>query len=84
MTTTLVALASTAPVHPTDGTISNASNYRRAHPAMEQFPSRRREVQNAIRALREMPPYAREREIDSGRYSHFSPEEREFLRSLDW
>jgi len=29
-----------------------------------------------------MPPFAREREIDYGRYSHFSPEERELLRNL--
>jgi len=41
-----------------------------------------REVLNAARALREMPPFAREREIDSGRYSHFSPEERAQLRKL--
>jgi hypothetical protein len=30
-----------------------------------------------------MPPFARQREIDHGRYSHFSSEEREFLKSLD-
>jgi hypothetical protein len=35
-----------------------------------------------MRALREMPPSVREREIDHGRYSHFSPEEREQLRNL--
>jgi hypothetical protein len=33
--------------------------------------------------LRKMPPYARQREIDRGRYSNFSPEERELLRSVD-
>jgi hypothetical protein len=36
-----------------------------------------------MRALREMPPFAREREIDHGRYSHFSPEERDLLKHLD-
>jgi hypothetical protein len=41
-----------------------------------------REVLNAARALREMPPYARQREIDSGRYSHFSPDQRAQLRNL--
>ena len=41
----------------------------------------RREVLNAIRTLREMPPAVREREIASGRYSHFTAEERELLRS---
>jgi hypothetical protein len=40
-------------------------------------------VLKAMRALREMPPFAREREIDFGRYSHFSPQERELLRNLD-
>jgi hypothetical protein len=40
-------------------------------------------VLNAMRALREMPPFAREREIDHGRYSNFSAEERELLRKLD-
>jgi hypothetical protein len=43
----------------------------------------RREVLNAMRALHEMPPFAREREIDYGRYSHFSPEEREMLRNAE-
>jgi hypothetical protein len=40
-------------------------------------------VLKAMRALHEMPPFAREREIDYGRYSHFSPEERELLRNAD-
>jgi len=43
----------------------------------------RREVLNAMRALREMPPFAREREIEQGRYSYFSPEEREMLRNAE-
>jgi hypothetical protein len=43
----------------------------------------RPEMQEALQRLREMPPYARQREIDFGRYSNFSPEERELLRSLD-
>jgi hypothetical protein len=33
-------------------------------------------------ACREKPHFAREREIESGRYSPFSPEERAQLRSL--
>jgi len=40
------------------------------------------EVQHAMRALREMPPFAREREIETGRYSHFSAQEKEILRSV--
>ena len=43
----------------------------------------RREVLNAMRALHEMPPFAREREIEHGRYSHYSPEEREILRNAE-
>lgn len=43
----------------------------------------RHEVQSAMRALREMPQFARKREIETGRYSHFSPEERELLRSIN-
>jgi hypothetical protein len=30
-----------------------------------------------------MPPFAREREIETGRYRHFSPEEWELLRSIN-
>jgi hypothetical protein len=37
-------------------------------------------VQNVIRALRAMPPAARERQIDSGRYSNLTPKELEFVR----
>jgi hypothetical protein len=36
-----------------------------------------------MRELREMPPFARQREIETGRYSQFSPAERELLRSFD-
>jgi len=43
----------------------------------------RPEVLNAMRALHEMPPFAREREIEHGRYSRFSPEEREMLRNAE-
>jgi hypothetical protein len=42
----------------------------------------RPEVQKAMQALREMPPFARQREIETGRYSHFSAEEREMLKQV--
>lgn len=42
-------------------------------------PERRQAMQNAINALRAMPPAARERAIQSGRFSNFSPQERELL-----
>jgi hypothetical protein len=38
-------------------------------------------VRNAIEAMRAMPPDARDRQLNSGRYDDFSPEERELLRS---
>jgi hypothetical protein len=57
-------------------TMASAAAFR--SPAAEPATAApRREVLNAMRALHEMPPFAREREIEHGRYSHFSPEERE-------
>src|ERR1051326_5109783 len=44
-------------------------------------PDRRQAVRNAIETLRAMPPQARQREIDSGRFSQFSPEERQVLNN---
>jgi len=41
----------------------------------------RPEMQRAVERLRNMPPFAREREIESGRYSRFSPEEKQILRN---
>jgi hypothetical protein len=59
-----------------------ASNYRLAHSTEQQLPpGLRPAVQNAIRALRAMPPDARRRQINSGRYDNFSPEERELLNN---
>jgi hypothetical protein len=43
----------------------------------------RPEMQKALQGLREMPPFAREREIATGRYSYFSPQEKELLRSVN-
>lgn len=42
-------------------------------------PDRRQKVKNAIETLRAMPPAARQREINSGRFSEFSPQERDIL-----
>jgi len=42
----------------------------------------RREVQNALNALRRMPPSSRQRRIASGRYNNFSFEEQEVLRRI--
>jgi hypothetical protein len=44
------------------------------------LPSERRQaVRNAIQTLRAMPPEARQRELQSGRFSQFSPQERQML-----
>jgi hypothetical protein len=45
----------------------------------QQLPPARREVRDAVRAASEMPPYAFQRRIDSGRYRNFTPEERELV-----
>ena len=42
-------------------------------------PDRRQAVRNAIQTLRAMPPQARQHEIQSGRFSQFSPQERQVL-----
>jgi hypothetical protein len=41
----------------------------------------RPEMQRAVERLRNMPPFAREREIESGRYSGFSAADKQVLRN---
>ena len=74
---------SNAPIVSVDRITATPSSYRVASSAMHEDPALRPEVKNAIRALHEMPPFAREREIETGRYSHFSPEEKKLLRSAN-
>jgi hypothetical protein len=48
---------------------------------VDRTPSQlRREVRNAILLLRAMPPQARERRINSGKYDSFTPEEWQLIR----
>jgi len=54
-------------------------SYRPAS-AEGQLPAMRPEVQNVIRALRAMPPEARQRQLESGRYSNLSPQELKLVR----
>jgi hypothetical protein len=56
---------------------TNFAEYRPVQPASGLRPV----VRNAINALRAMPPAARERQVNSGRYNDFSPQERELLNS---
>jgi hypothetical protein len=51
-------------------------------PAVQKNATTKDDVQAAMRALREMPPFAREREIETGRYSQFSPQDKELLKSV--
>ena len=45
-------------------------------------PDRQQAVKNALQTLRAMPPEARQREIQSGRFNQFSPQEREVLNGV--
>jgi len=81
MTIHVAASTPTVPNYRTDATTGTANNYRLTNSTMQQLPPPRPAVQNAIQALRAMPPDARQRQIDSGRYSNFSPEERELLNN---
>jgi hypothetical protein len=42
----------------------------------------RQQVRNVIQALLAMPPEARRRQVESGRYQNFSPEEQELLNQV--
>jgi hypothetical protein len=55
-------------------------NYRLANYQQSAVP--RQAVRNVIQALLAMPPEARRRQIESGRYQNFSPEERELLSQV--
>jgi hypothetical protein len=59
--------------------VTGGASYRPAS-AERQLPPMRPEVQNVIRALRGMPPEARQQQIDSGRYSNLSPQELKLVR----
>ena len=72
----IAASMPTAPLYPIRGTTATASDYRPTTHTRQQLPPARREVQDAIRVAREMPPYAFQRRIDSGRYGDLTPEER--------
>jgi hypothetical protein len=76
MNSVTIRYAAYAPTSPGLRTHAASSDYKPGHSAAYKLPAPLRpEVQNVIRALRGMPPGAREREIDSGRYTNLSPEE---------
>ena len=65
--------------HKTAGDSSSAK-YWLANYQQHMVP--RQAVRNVIQALLAMPPEARRRQIESGRYRNFSPEEQEFLNQV--
>ena len=73
-----------APVLSRDVITATPSSYRVVNTAAVQNAPLRPEILSAIRSLREMPPYVREREIETGRYSHFSDQEKNYLLNLKY
>jgi hypothetical protein len=66
--------------YPARAIAAKPNTHRPVNSTARQLPPLRPEVQNVIRALRGMPPAARERQIDSGRYSNLTPKELEIVR----
>jgi len=62
---------------------SNSNNDRAnaGRAAAQADASLRPEMQRALERLHNMPPFAREREIATGRYREFSVEEKQILRN---
>jgi hypothetical protein len=56
------------------------ASYQTAHSPMQQFAGLRPPARNVMQALLAMPPDARRRQVESGRYGSFSPEEQELFR----
>ena len=65
-----------------DRIAATPASYQTAAATTPLYGQMRPEVIRAMAALREMPPFAREREIETGRYSNFSPQEKEVLRNV--
>jgi hypothetical protein len=57
-----------------------AASYQTASSTTKQLAALRPQARNVMRALLAMPPEARQRQVESGRYSNFSPEEQELFR----
>jgi hypothetical protein len=71
-----------SPVVSVDHLTATQSSYHAVHanlPSTHLSPK----MQNAVQHLEDMPPFAREREIDTGRYSHFTAAEKQILRNVE-
>lgn len=66
-----------------DHIVATQANYRTAVPAKTVYGPMSPELKRAMQMLHEMPPFAREREIATGRYSHFTAQEKQLLRSVN-
>jgi len=87
----VAAIAPRSPVRSVDGITVTSSRYGVGHSMTERATTERAnpqshaplrpEMQKAMQRLREMPPFGREREIETGRYRQFSPEEKQILRN---
>jgi hypothetical protein len=73
----ITAQAQAAPASSGNTTYTYAE-FKTIEPSSEMRP----EVRNVVQALRAMPPDVRERQINSGRYASFSPQEKELLQKL--
>ncbi len=73
----------TTPAPRATGYLPASYQHAAASSESQPMPGPRPEVLSAIRALQNMPPYVREREIETGRYRDFSPEEKAFLRTVN-
>jgi hypothetical protein len=60
---------------------SNANRANAGGHTSQTDASLRPEMQRALERLQHMPPFAREREIEAGRYRQFSPEDKQILRN---
>ena len=66
-----------------DHIVAMPAIYRTAVPTNTIYGPMSPELKRAMQMLHEMPPFAREREITTGRYSHFTSEEKQLLRSVN-
>jgi hypothetical protein len=87
----VAGVAQPGPVLSVDRMSVTSSSYQAAHSIPERSTTQRAtppadvavrpEMKKALQRLREMPPFAREREIETGRYRQFSPEDKQILRN---
>jgi len=80
-TSNSIRLYNASYTQPTNHRVTSATTHPSYRPAVaHEGAPMRPEVTNVIRALRGMPPDARQRAIDSGRYNNFSPQELKLVR----